>query len=315
MKKFAKIGLISAGIIFAIGLVICGICFAIGGKDVFIHSRYDIPISSDYINGNIKLGDTEFHISQDIKEGNIIFKTDYPIYSAAHENTQVCKASDIEDIDFHIIGGETKVETSDTDYFQIKYEGTGRIQYYVSNNTLYIRGFYERNDKVKSSINDDLILYVPESAKLDSYDLEIGAGALECKNITAKDIKLELGAGDVYFENLDAECFDNSIGAGNLEIKHGNVKNLSTEVGLGAFSYKGLVTEDLDAKCGMGSITFAFDDSKEDHNLDIKCAMGSVEIDNQVLSGMSYDKEFDNHSSSNYEIECSMGSIEMSFEK
>lgn len=323
MKKFAKNCLITAGIMFAIGILICGICFAIGGKEIFTNSTTTLPYFLGKDNTlDINIGGNKFSAGHSDDVNRITsysqgFYKDYPIYEKEHTNNQVCKATEIENLDFQIIGGTTNIKPSNTDYFQISYEGTGKVQYFVSDSTLHIIGFYEKEDamKIKKNFNDELTLYIPSSVDISNCNFDIDAGELNAKNVVSDTINLDFGAGDVFMQQIDTDCFTGNVGAGCLDIQNGNISDFSIDVGMGTLSYNGIISGDLIAKCGMGSIDFSLEDSQKNHNFNFECAMGSIELNGHDYSGFAFDNSIDNDVDSTYDFECAMGSICVNFKK
>lgn len=339
MKKFAKNCLITAGIMLAIGILICGICFAIGGKEVFAQSDFSFPLTwlvehessegfendfnTDLENDSKNLVQKAGSIKNSVKKAKNItgsldhFYNDYPVYEKNHTNENVCKASDIQEISFHLKGGDTTIKPSDTDSFQISYNGHGKLQYFISDGTLHILGFYDKNKEIKSwdNYNDKLTVSIPASATISDYEFNIDAGGLIVKNLTCDQVSLNLGAGEATLKDFTANSFYGEVGAGSLTMKDAELQNFSADVGLGTIEYEGIVSGELDTKCGMGNIECKLDDRQEDHNFNISCSMGSIEVNGHDFSGFDFDHSIDNHSNSTYNLTCAMGSIELNFKK
>lgn len=103
-----------------------------------------------------------------------------------------------------------------------------------------------------------------ESLNADKVSFKVGAGELDFKEIKAKDLKLKVGAGEATFrECLIEESCDIKAGAG--EISFGSEDNILSEN----------VIANLKGECAAGEIYIA---GKLVGNADLDCATGEIDL-------------------------------------
>ena len=134
---------------------------------------------------------------------------------------------------------------------------------------------------------------------LTAKEISINVGAGECEILerlsAEKKISLEVGAGSLAVEELEAEKVDINGGVGELTAAFVQAEKIEMEGGIGAIQIKAAGVE-------------------TDYSYDIDCGVGSVTIGNHSYTGLSAGGEIKNQGSKEMEIDCGVGNVEVSFE-
>ena len=122
-----------------------------------------------------------------------------------------------------------------------------------------------------------------------------------------------MSAGELDVEHLEIENVDIKLNAGSCSFEQLNAHNISAKVNAGELEFEGDVTKNLAIDCSAGKVDVTLNGSKEDYNYSVTCDAGSVEIDEDLFSGLSSEKTYDNQSSKNILLNCTLGEIELDF--
>ena len=135
---------------------------------------------------------------------------------------------------------------------------------------------------------------VPKGTHFGDVDMKIGAGKIECENVSAQKLSLEVGAGEIIMSESDT-------------------KEMAVNVGMGSFIFHGNVNGDIEMDCGMGNAQLWLDGTEEDYNYEIDCDMGNITVGNHSYGGVSAKQYIDNNAAYDIEMDCGMGNVELYF--
>ena len=170
-------------------------------------------------------------------------------------------------------------------------------------------------DEAKSNSNYTnaiLTLYVPNGIVFHEVDIETGAAKMMVDTLSASSVELELGAGDVRFESLNAsENVDIEGGAGQITIVSGTLNNLSLEMGIGELNLTAAVLGESDLKFGVGESNVTLIGSKDDYKVDIEKGLGNVTVDGENVIGFVSIGNGQNH----IKFEGGIGTINLKFQE
>lgn len=305
MKKFAKGCLAAALSMLGIGTIILVICVCVSGTTLYSYAKNTLPLS-DMINGHITI------LHNDSTPIN--FSGSHPTYSGQYEDMQAAFASDIQNLDLDMAGGNCMISESSDEYFHIYAESTDEFQYYTEHETLYIKGFEDITFHTLSDADNYIRLEVPKDFRFDNIELELGAGMIKADSLLASNhINMEIGAGELTAKSLSADTLSVDIGAGNVELENASIKNSDLEIGLGNMTCSGLITGNLTAECGMGNLSLYLNDDYENHNYKVDLAMGSMTLNQKDFHGFIYTDYIQHGVSSTYTLECGMGNMSILF--
>ena len=154
----------------------------------------------------------------------------------------------------------------------------------------------------------DLVIYVREDTVFDSVEIEIGAGTLDVERLEAKDLKLNLGAGKTAIDELIAtRRAEIDGGAGVVEIRGGELHDLDLDLGAGKAELRARVVGNGRVTAGVGKTELTLIGREEDYRLRIDKGIGSVTLDGRSLS----DGESVGSGATLIEIDSGVGAVEM----
>lgn len=197
------------------------------------------------------------------------------------------------------VGEDFKVETNNSKITFEENDGSVKIK--------------EENRKWLNSKNvtSNLIIYIPENmAQIDEIKISTGAGKINIEKLNAQSLYLELGAGDVYIENVivtkEAKI---DGGVGKNEFKSCEINNLKANLGVGGFVFDGKLIGKNKIDSGVGSIDISLMGKKENYTVGVDKGVGNITIDGQKV-----EKEGTYGNGENYiEIDGGIGEIKLNY--
>lgn len=149
----------------------------------------------------------------------------------------------------------------------------------------------KEKSKFKISLGKDdlpeaiLTVYIPQGTVLDEADITTGAGKVRIENLTAENLELELGAGDVTASKLTVtRVADIQGGAGRVTLTDCDLRNLDMEMGVGQLNLHAALSGTSELDLGVGESNITLIGSKRDYSLDISKGIGEVVIDGQKVN-------------------------------
>ncbi|MCL2050891.1 MAG: DUF4097 family beta strand repeat-containing protein [Lachnospiraceae bacterium] len=287
MSKFAKVVLIAAGVMIGLGLLFGAIVTAIGGPSLVRNVT-----NGGIVNigpWGVAFGDWRWgwgennHLS--VNGDRISGK----FYRADFSDDNV------KNINITVGVGEFKIMPWSNSDFKIEIDGIGACEYYVNGSTLYVEGFNlvtRRSSRI--SIDNKLVLYVPDNIDYDSIKLKVGVGALEISGLNVNNLETESGVGSLAMIDMVA---------GRL--------NIANSIGETVFS--GEVGTDIMADCNIGNISLRIRGAYEDFNYLINCSLGSITVGRYSYTSLANESRIENNASKTMNLNCSLGNIDVSF--
>lgn len=250
-----------------------------------------------------------FHVDDD---SSLQFFESYPIYE---EDIQMeFKSKKIQSIHMIIGACELRQQTSPDKLIHVSSSEVGKIQCFLLNHTLYIIA----GQKVKKGVNfteGRITLELPENISFESLQVELGAGTIGFDRMNAATTAFDVGAGSIRIEKLNSDNADFKVGMGRMEVTDAFVKKALVDVGVGEFIYAGAFKKSADLKCAMGRVKATLPGVEQDYNYTLECSVGKISIADTEYTGISTTKKIDNASKKNIGLECSVGSIEIEFKE
>lgn len=194
-------------------------------------------------------------------------------------------------------GDTLKVETNNK-YITTKEE----------NNKTYIKekkhNWFGNRDKI------DLVISVPTSFTYDVISISSGAGKVDIDRLTAKKIYLDLGAGKVSINYLEAlEEAKINGGAGEIEINGGTIYNLDFDIGIGKTTLISKIEGNSKIDAGIGEVNLTLLGNNDDYKIKADKGIGDIVIGDKKASDNTYYGKGDNL----IEIDGGIGSIHIDY--
>ncbi|MBR7098873.1 MAG: DUF4097 family beta strand repeat protein [Clostridia bacterium] len=157
-----------------------------------------------------------------------------------------------------------------------------------------------------------LTLCIPSNTVFQDVDIVTGAAKLNAATLSANSIELELGAGDVRFENLVASSdIDIEGGAGEITVVSGTLNNLTLEMGVGELNLTARLLGESDLEFGVGNADLTLIGSKNDYKLNVEKGLTGVSVDGNTLSANESYGTGPNH----IEIQSGVGSVKVTLKE
>ncbi len=216
---------------------------------------------------------------------------------------------DIKSLDISISYG--KVNLVEGDNFSFKAERAIKNSFEkleVSGDTLIIEQKGRRNARLfgwrLEKDYPEITITVPKGFSAEDFSYSIGAGKSDLSGIYAKNISLEMGAGDIFAENLQADKIKISAGAGRLEIADGKLNDMSLDCGVGEIIIGGTITGKNKINAGVGSLKINIDGNIDDYDFDIDKGIGKI-----TVNGEEYERKHIEGAKNSFDIDGGVGEI------
>lgn len=171
------------------------------------------------------------------------------------------------------------------DKFEVK-TNNSNIKYSNENGSIKIK-----EDKVanwffgKMDIGE-LIIYIPENMKqIDEVKINIGAGTVFIEQLNTKNLYLDLGAGNVTIDKLTvSEESKINGGAGNININSGEIANVDLDLGVGNTKIKSDITGNSNINTGVGELNLYLSLDADNYKINVNKGLGKITFnDDKIL--------------------------------
>lgn len=144
-----------------------------------------------------------------------------------------------------------------------------------------------------------VIIYLPEDMEqIEEVKMDIGAGTIFIENLKTKNLYFELGAGNVTVDSMTvSKKMRLNGGAGNIEINSGKIANADVDLGVGKTTIKSDFTGNSKIDTGIGELNLDLTLPKEDYKINVNKGIGeirfngkSIEDDTSLGNGTNYIK-------------------------
>ncbi len=284
MKKMWKIFWIICAVIAGTGILmtVAGACIG-GGESLRKFFQNEISEASHYWRDD----------DQDI---------DYDGSEVAEWTGEEQGYTDVKELDIDVTYVELEIISSDSsevkvsvenlaselqDNLWIKKEGT-ELKIKSENRNIWKR--FGKNDTGK------LVVFLPKGQSLREVSVDVGAGSMRVEELQAENMNLE-------------------IGAGYAEIRNFKANNLDIECGTGMVMLTGSVSESVGMDCGVGNISYEDTGKYSDYNYDLEYGLGGITIHDEQYGGISGEKKIKNNAQKEMKIDCGLGNVNVSFQK
>lgn len=155
-----------------------------------------------------------------------------------------------------------------------------------------------------------LTLTVPHGHVFDSIDIETGAASIEADTLSAGNLRLMLGAGDVTIDSISATSeAEITGGAGNITIEGGNIANLALEMGVGNINFTLSLSGENELEMGVGNARLELLGGKENYSVEITKGVGNIKVDGKEVTDFGISSD----SGCTVDIEGGVGNFDLFF--
>ena len=169
--------------------------------------------------------------------------------------------------------------------FEIKTNNSD-VKYSFGNGKVTIKE--ERPDEWFFGNNNEgnLIIYMPQDdTLLDNVSMNISAGDIQIDYLNAKKLDLNLGVGNLEIDNLyvTKEAKING-GAGNISIKSGVISNLDLNLGMGKTELTAEIDGSNKIDAGVGNLELNLKGDESEYKFDVEKGLGTIRINNNKIN-------------------------------
>lgn len=291
MKKFTKIC-----------LIVCCVCMILGGVLVVAGSamganpRQYLGMTGEITEETLDLDDLvekHFHEKKHREPGHSApSKTPAepsPPGAEQYDYDQSFR-EEVRELELSVNYGEVYLKSYSEDCVRVIADNPGKsLLCKVEGKELRIEDRRDSNQPVLK-----LTIFLPEKALEDLY-LELAAGMLETESLSAREVRVEVNAGECRIgELIVGESADLHAGAGRIQVDR----------------YEG---PELDVDCKAGEIEVCLNGGFGDYNYEADVAMGELLLGEKSYSGLGNEQRIHNNAAANVEVECAMGKVCISF--
>lgn len=200
--------------------------------------------------------------------------------------------SGVESIDLDLGFSEVEVKTGNDFKIDANNVPINKFKSYVENGVWHVQNNTSSRIFNINNCQPKVIIYIPESFKSSKLKINIGAGELIADKLNAGDTDINVGAGNLKINNLVTDEIKINCGVGNVEIG-------------------GKVNNNGDIKCGVGNIGLNLNGNEKDYNYNLKLGIGEITLNGDNLSGIG-SRVIDNTSNdNNFKIDCGIGKVSL----
>lgn len=257
---------------------------------------------------------------------------DYEKHSGDYFDFHVASKDEITSLEITDFDSVLTIRESKGDSFGIESRNAGDFQYYVEDGTFYIGVFpeFKNHSPVNPA---ELIVYIPggvrferayvyfmgnradiectltgtegiflspngdelnyEGLVFDTLKLQNGTGSSTVKTIEARDVLVDVGAGDCVIDSITADEFEGNVSSGDLSLS-GDIR-------------------DVNLKCGMGDVEFYPSRSENEYSIDLTGRPKEILIGNVSYSGPLMNTYIAGTGEGTLKIKCDMGNVKVGF--
>ena len=130
-----------------------------------------------------------------------------------------------------------------------------------------------------------VILTIPKERIFDYVDVRAGAGTVTIDELSSNMLNIELGAGKLTAQRLNA-LYDAEIdgGAGSVTIKDGNLCNADIDMGVGELNLTGELSGKSSIDYGIGETNLVLLGESDDYKIKLDKGIGKAFIDGKKMS-------------------------------
>ena len=128
---------------------------------------------------------------------------------------------------------------------------------------------------------------IPQNTIFDTADINIETGSLILDSFTAtQQFTLNVGAGEIDIKNITASNVDIKTGVGETAFHNCSFTDTVINTGVGETSFDGRIFKSLDINAGIGEIDMRINGKKDDYLINATSGIGSILIDGRSATGI-----------------------------
>ncbi len=124
-----------------------------------------------------------------------------------------------------------------------------------------------------------VIIQIPEEKTFERVEISAGAGDIDIEKLNTSEMKMNLGAGDVYIKEIyvTKKAYI-SCAAGEFTVKKGAINNLETDFAVGDVELRCELSGNAEINCGIGDVSIVLPGTEENYRIEIDKGLASASI-------------------------------------
>lgn len=192
---------------------------------------------------------------------------------------QTFEVEDADIIDMKIEIGNVEIKTGDK--YEVSFIGGEAFAPVVEEKSGRLTISQKKNITLFPALEglqrEQIVLTIPSSKVIESFDIECDLGNLHINNVTAEDMKIECNLGNVEIDKLKvARKLSIAADCGNVQVGNAQIGELKAECDAGniTFADSTFVEGDIDADLGNVELYGSFGEIKG------SCSLGNITVEN-----------------------------------
>ena len=199
------------------------------------------------------------------------------------------------------------ISSKESDFY-LEFANMKKVQAYQKEGIIIVKAMRDTKWSQEAE-NSVLKLYMPDMYPLNTAEIELGAGNMHIESIDAKELKLKVEAGKLTADQIYAGNLEVDLGAGAVSLDGIEAETADLSVGAGNLQMKGAVGRNLEAECAVGNLQIFLKEAQIDYNYELQCVAGNIQIGEEKYSGITEEIYINNSAERNVELDCAMGNI------
>lgn len=285
-----------------------GVCLAVGGGLLIA----GLALGGTLVDATVTLGNDESFIGDFMDHGLLRFggSNAKEVDETESADKLTVPATDISKLDIKLRGCDLRILSSDDDQIHVEVDSDEgkNVSLKQDDDTLTISDAHKNIANVKAA---SVSIRIPESHAFDEVSIRLAAGDMEIDRLTADEISIQGGTGQLHVGTLTAKQeLDAGIGAGEFRIEEAVLGETSIKCGIGTLEIASCTLNgDADINGGVGEVNVGIASEKDDFNYELKCGLGELEVFGDSYTSLGKGREIDNGASDTISLECGVGSV------
>ena len=129
-----------------------------------------------------------------------------------------------------------------------------------------------------------VILTIPKESVFDYVDISTGAGSVTIDELSSNILDIDIGAGELNAQRLDA-LYKSEIdgGAGSITINGGRLNNADIDVGVGELNLCGELLGKSSIDYGVGETNLVLIGTADDYRIELDKGIGEATLDGSKM--------------------------------
>jgi len=219
----------------------------------------------------------------------------------------------IHEINFEIAAGVVNITTGDAYSVKVTDMEENAITSTVKNGIWYMEDTWMKKGLIEDDYCPKVTIVIPKDVTFDEIKIRVGAGTLYAEELSADKADITVGTGELHADKMTvSEQLEIDNGVGDTRIDLLDAKNLTVDNGVGSVSLCGAIHGKNKITCGVGEVTVTLTDREAyDFEYSVDCGIGSVRLGSIEYQDKAYQENYSGKDDDSFDLNCGIGRIEL----